>query len=212
VVLVDDRLDALQPAGLVAHDRHAAAPAADDDRAGVQQEPDDPGLDDPFGAGGGHDAAPVLAVRGDRPLVLLGEALGGLLVVDRPDELRRVIERRVRHRHQRLVDQCGDLPPGQGVLQGLQQPVPDHALGLRAQHVKRIGHAQRRIGGALQRQQPDLRPVAVGEHDLVGVRERRERLHRALGVGLLRRRVGPFAALQQGVAAERDHDPHDAST
>ena len=50
-VLVDHRLDALQPALLVADDRHATAAGADDHRAAGQQQPDEPGLHDPLLAG-----------------------------------------------------------------------------------------------------------------------------------------------------------------
>ena len=47
-VLVDDGLDALQIAALVADDRYSSAAGADDDRAALQEQPDQPGLDDPL--------------------------------------------------------------------------------------------------------------------------------------------------------------------
>ena len=158
--------------------------------------------------GDGDDAPPVAAVRLHRPAALGRQPLRGRLVVDRPDELRRVGERRIGGGHQGLVDDRRDLPAGQRVLQRLHQPVADHALGLRAEHVQRVGPCQGRVGRALQREHADLGTVAVGDDELVPVGQRRERLH---GRGALARWVvglGLLAAFEQGVAADRDDDPH----
>ena len=96
---------------------------------------------------------------------------------------------------------------GQQVAELLLDHVADHALGLGAQHVERIGLVGL-VGGALQRQQPDLRAVAVGDHELVLPGDRRERLGRDADIRALDLGGHRLAALQQGVAAERDDDAH----
>ena len=94
------------------------------------------------------------------------------------------------------------------VLERLDQPVPDHALGLGTQHVERVGAGQRRVAGALQRQQPDLRAIAVRDDHLVVVQQRLERGGGAGHVRLLDVAVGPLAALQQRIAAQGRDYPH----
>ena len=84
-------------------------------------------------------------------------------------------------------------------------------LGLGAEHVERV----RRyvvVGRRLQRQQPDLRAVAVGDDDLVAGRDRGDALR--LPIRMLARwfsAVMGLPALQQRVAAEGDHDAHDVA-
>ena len=71
------------------------------------------------------------------------------------------------------------------------------------------GVVEVRVGGALQREQPDLRAVAVRDDELVlgGERGQRRapprRRWRSWTCG-----VRPLAPLQQGVAAEGDDDAH----
>ena len=84
--------------------------------------------------------------------VARGQGPGLLLVVDRADELGRVREGRVVPADQGPADQAGHLAAGQRVLQRLDQPVADHALGLRAEHVERVGPGEGRVVRALQRQ------------------------------------------------------------
>jgi len=56
----------------------------------------------------------------------------------------------------------------------LLDQVADHALGARVEHVQRVGLGPRvRLG--LERQQADLRPVAVDDNDAVLVGQRRDR-------------------------------------
>jgi hypothetical protein len=48
----------------------------------------------------------------------------------------------------------------------LLDDVADHPFRLCAEHVQRIG-VDRRVCGSLKREQPDLRPVAVRDDELV---------------------------------------------
>ena len=136
------------------------------------------------------------------------ELAGLLLGVDGPDQFGRAGERRVGRADQGLADQAGDLAAGQRVLQRPDEPVADHSLGLRAEHIERVGMGQGRVAGALQRQQADLRAVAVGDDQFVLAGQRGERGNRfedVLFLDLGFRRLPPF---QQGVPAEGGHDSH----
>ena len=98
---------------------------------------------------------------------------------------------------------------GRGPLQGLHQPVADHALGLRAEHIERIGMRQRRVTGAFHREHADLRAVAVGDDHVVLAQEGAERGRRAGDVRFLDVGVGRLAAFQERVAAQRGDHLHD---
>ena len=102
------------------------------------------------------------------------------------------------HGRERLLE-------GQQVAQLLFDDVADHALGLRAQHVERI-RVDGVVGRGLQRQQPDLRPVAVRDDELVAGGDRRDPFGRRPDVGPLVLRRHRFAAPQQRIAAEGDDD------
>ena len=78
------------------HRRDAAAAGADHDRALLEQPLDRAELEDPLRQRRGHDAAPLVAVRLERPALLRREPFGLGLVVDRADELGRVLEGRDR--------------------------------------------------------------------------------------------------------------------
>jgi hypothetical protein len=82
---------------------------------------------------------------------------------------------------------CSGAWSGVPKQQRLLQQVADHPLALGAEHVERIG-VDRRVGLALEQQQPDLRAVAVRDRDGVPVQQRRER---ACG-------LGEVAALDRG--------------
>src|SRR5581483_3296329 len=96
---------------------------------------DQPCLDDALGVGGRYDPAPVRAGGPDRPVAFGGEAFGLLAFVDGADELGGGGEGGVGGGDEGLVEQGTDLAAGEGVLQGLQQPVADHALSLGAEDV-----------------------------------------------------------------------------
>ena len=95
----------------------------------------------------------------------------------------------------------------QQVAQLLLDQVADHALGLGAEDVERVG-LDLLVGGALERQQADLRPVAVRDHELVLRGDRRERLGGNAHVGALVLGGHRLPAAQQRVAAEGDDDAH----
>ena len=138
--------------------------------------------------------------RGDAPALLLG--------VDLSDELGGMFERRVVGVHQRLAHQAHHLVARQRVLEGLQEEVADHPLGLGPQNVEGVGVGQGGVLRTLECQQPDLGSVAVGDHQVVGPCHRGQRLDGTHHVLLLDLRGGDVAPLQEGVAAQGHHHPH----
>jgi hypothetical protein len=78
----------------------------------------------------------------------------------------------------------GQRQIGQQVAKFLFDHVADHALGLRPEYIERI-RLVRFVRRTLQRQQPDLRTVAVCDHDLVARIDLRQRLGRNARVGTL---------------------------
>ena len=132
-------------------------------------------------------------------------------VVDRADELGRdseagIVAVDLDHGEQ---GREGHLEREQ-VAELLLDHVADHALRLGAEHVERIGLVGL-VGGALQREQPDLRAVAVGDHELMLGGERRQRLRGDADVRALHLGGHRLAAPQQRVPAERDDDAHGVS-
>ena len=136
------------------------------------------------------------------------EALRGRPVVDRADRLGGVVERGVvavdldhgQERGERLLGR-------QQVAELLLDDVADHRLGLGAEHVERVRRdvvVRRR----LQRQQPDLGPVAVRDDDLVAGDDGGDALGGDPDVRPLVLGGHRLTALQQRVAAQGDHDPH----
>ena len=95
----------------------------------------------------------------------------------------------------------------QQVAELLLDHVADHAFGLRAEHVERIG-LDLLVRGALQREQPDLRAVAVADDELMLGGHRRERVGGDPHVGALVFGGHRFAAPQERVAAQRGDDEH----
>lgn len=63
----------------------------------------------------------------------------------------------------------------------------------------------------MQGQQPNLRPVAVGDDHAMLARDGRDRRSRRRDVVPLGRRLGGLAAPQQRVAAQGDDHPHHAT-
>jgi len=109
----------------------------------------------------------VPVLLGDVPAPRLGNPPGLRLRVDRPDGFARTAEGRVRRVDLDLGQQDGaSAPGGQQVAQLLLDQVADHPLGLGAQDVQGVGTCAPALR-ALQRQQSDLGPVAVGDDQLM---------------------------------------------
>ena len=130
------------------------------------------------------------------------------LAVDGTDEFGRCTPGGIVRRHQRLGHDAGHLAVGGDVLEGLEEPVPDHSLGLSAEDVERIRMRQRRVPGALESKEPDLGPIAMGDDELVVSHDGGERLDRGGDVMGLDLGVGRFAPLEQRIASEGHDDPH----
>ncbi len=100
---------------------------------------------------------------------------------------------------------------GQQVSQFLLDQVADHPFGLGTQDVERI-RRDLVVRGRLQREQPDLRPVAVRDDQLVLLRHGGERLAGRRHVGTLPLHGHRLAPALQRVAPQRDDDPHRPSS
>ena len=134
--------------------------------------------------------------------------------VHRSDRLRRAEERRIGRGHGDLRQHRDHRPAGQLVSQSLHEQVADHALALGAQDVERI-RRDGLVGVGLEREEPDLRPVAVRDDELVVAGEGGEGGGRLEDVAPLGLRLRRLATPQQGVAAQcddnsRDDDPRAA--
>ncbi len=168
-------------------------------------------LEDPLRLGRRDDAPPRLAVLLEHPRFVGGQPIRVRLRIDGPDEFRRVLEGRVggidfdhrEHRRHRPLER-------QDVAELLLDHVTDHPFGLRAEHVERIG-LDLLIRCALQREQADLRPVAVPHDELMLHRDGRERFRGGSDVEPLVLRRHRLAAAEQCVAAERCYHEHDQS-
>jgi hypothetical protein len=183
-VLVHDRLDAAQRARGVRHHRDAAAARADHQRAGLEQHPDERQLHQLERLGGRNDPAPRGAITAYRPAALGRQVPRLRFLVDRADELDGIGEGGIVRVDPGLAHQASGRLAGHRAAQRPDQPVPDHPLGLRAERVQPVRAAQRGVTRALQGQQADLRPVAVGHDEVVGPAERRERVHRLMFCGV----------------------------
>ena len=104
------------------------------------------------------------------------------------------------HRGQGLVE-------GQQVSQLLLDEVADHALRLRPKDVQRIDR-HLGVGGILERQQADLRPVAVGDDQLVLPRNGGQLRAGDPDVLALVLAGHGFTPAEQGIAAKGDDDSH----
>src|SRR5581483_856597 len=207
-ILVDDRFHALEPVP-GADDRHPAAAGTDDDRAACDQCLDRCELDDPERLGRRDDAAEAVAVPCDRPAPLVREPTRFALLVHRPDRLRRRGEARIQCRDEHARRDRHDLAFRQFVLQRVGEEVADHALRLGNEHVERV-RSDVAVGLAFEREQSDLRAVAVRDHELVVGCGRGERGGGGEDVAPLDLRLRRLAAAKQRVAAECDDDalPH----
>ena len=93
----------------------------------------------------------------------------------------------------------------------LFEEVADHSITLGLQQVERIG-GDLMAGVVLERQEPDLWSVSVGQHDSVLGCHFGDCLGCPSGVGSQHRGFQRLAAAPQGVAAEGDHDQHHATS
>src|ERR1035437_8483617 len=89
----------------------------------------------------------------------------------------------------------------------LLQELADHPLGLGAEHIEGVGSGQIGIGGALVGQQADLRPVPVGDHQIMVPGQRSQGADRYGDVLLLGLGERDLPAFEQGVAAYRPAHP-----
>ena len=158
------------------------------------------------GSGDGTTRRQSLAVRCHDPAVAVSERRWLGSVVDRTDELRRRLERRVG-----LVDDNpGDHRNGVLVVDEVVElhldDVADLTFGLGLENVERI-RIGLGIGVTHQREQSDLRAVAVGHDEPVAQRRLPEDLRSPASRRGLVRRLERLAASQKRVPAECDDCP-----
>ncbi len=117
-VLVDDGLDAAEPAVGLAHHGDAAAAGRDDDVAGLEQRAHRADVEHLERLGGGHDAAPALLAAVLPHLAVVDQRLRLLAGQVAADRLARVGEVRVVAVDERAGDEGGDGSDGTGIRQG----------------------------------------------------------------------------------------------
>ena len=212
-VLVDDRLDALEPAvGPLDHGDPAAA-RGDNEEARVDQRLDRVLLDDPHRPRRGDEPAPAAArVLGHGPPVLLGEAARDGLLVEAADRLRRRGERGVAGVDHGVREGRDDLLVEAGraqlALQRRAEDVAEAPLGVGDRHVEvELRQPGLDVGDEVRaaHDEADLRAVAVRQDDppAVGHEPAQLRGEPPGGVELLGDRGGP-AAVEEGVAPDGD--------
>ena len=208
-VLVDDRGRAVELA-VLAHDGDAAAADRDDDRTVVDERLDSVLFNDVDRLGGGNDLTVAAArVLDHRVALFRGDALGGLLIVERADGLGGMLEGGVslvdEHlRHDRgnvLVHAAGGELIADGVLQMIADIALAHRAALGEGHVGLDGLGLSG-GGHAEVDHADLRAVAVGDDDLVALRDQ---VDDGLG-GLGDESELLIGSVAQRVAAERNDD------
>ncbi len=218
-VLVDDRLEPHQATVRDRLDRHTATARRDDQGARLDGA-GSPWIPPGEGSRRSDHPPPAIAVAGDRPAPIGGQTARPGLVVSRPDELRRVGERRIVAVDHRLGQDDRDAPAiaerPQRRQERLGEEIADLTLGLGAQHVQR--RRRHGLGGdlRLEREEADLRPVAVGHHEpAVPCGDRGQRLGGTDQVVTLDGHRAGFATAQEGVPAEGDDEtthPRDRGT
>jgi hypothetical protein len=95
-----------------------------------------------------------------------------------------------------------------GVPELLSEPVTDHPLSLGAERVERIWLTEGRVSFTLQGKQADLRAVAVTNDQFVLGGKGREGVRCAPHMPLLDHGIGLFAAFQERIATQGNHDSH----
>jgi hypothetical protein len=208
-ILVDHGCHPAELTGVRSDHRYPAASTADHEHAGVAEGAHGLDLHQPQRPGRGHHTPPAGPVGRDGPAQARGQRLRLALVVAGSNELGGVAERRVGRIDDRLAHDANRPLGDARVSELLDQPVPDHALGLGDQHVERIRPAEAGIRLTFQREHPHLRPVAVAEHELVIGGQRGEGHGGLPDMPLLDRGVRPLAPLEQGVTSQRHDDFHD---
>jgi hypothetical protein len=133
------------------------------------------------------------------------------LVSRRTDERGWLTEGRVVGCDDDLGEQGCQSLAGQIAAELLLEQVADHSITLRLQEVERIG-GDLIAGVVLEPEEPDLWSVAVGQHHSVLGCHFGDRLGRPRRVGPSHRSFQRLAAAPQGVAAEGDHDQHQATS
>ena len=147
----------------VFHHWHAAAAVADHQVIALYQCRDGVALNDAFRLWRGNHPAEIAAVGLEHPAFLRLQRFCLGFAVDRADVFGRVSKCRIGGVHFHLGEQDAHLTLGQVVFQRLLEHVADHSLTFGTEDVQRVG-GDFVVRAVLQRQQPNLRPVAVNQY------------------------------------------------
>ncbi len=134
--------------------------------------------------------------------------------IERTDGLAGVLHRRIVRRHQALGENRRNRHVQTGLLQfGLQrllEKISDLTLGRGAANVERVPRDLARSPFRAQKRRPNLRTVAMREHDAVAGTDQADDLHRGpLGVCPLLGDRSLFSRANQGVSANgKEHGLH----
>nr|WP_286839188.1 hypothetical protein [Acidiphilium sp. 34-64-41] len=208
-VLIDHGLDSVHSPVDAGGDGNSPATRTDHDDTRLDQPLDGADFDNGLRPWRGDHAAPSLTIGRDRPVMRRRDQARGRFVQHRADRLGRRGKSRIIPSDDNLGQQGCHLGANrQRVAQFALDRKADPAFAFRIQHIQR----QRRLsrpGRRLQREQPNLRTVAVRQDQLMAGRDQCcERARRTpqriqlIGGGQW------LAALEQRVAAECDHDAH----
>ena len=167
----------------------------------LDQRRDGVALDDALRLRRRHHAADVAPVGPEHPAFFCRQRFRLGFAVHRADVFGRVAEGRVGSVHFHLREQDAHLALRQIVFQRLLEHVADHSLAFGAENVQRVGR-DFVVGAVLQRQQPDLRPVAVHQHHAPLFRQPGDGAGGLLDVLALDFGFQRLAALEQRVAAQ----------
>ena len=201
-VLVDDRLYAFHRVVARRYDRNAAAAGANDHRIVFQQPADRTMPKNALGARGWNDPAPFFSIELELPTMVLGLCLRLFLIERWTDEFARICEFRVVWVNLHTGQDGGDrYVIAEEIAEFLFENVTDHPTRGRTHDIEGIGRSGLEHF-RLHRQKSDLRPVAMGQDQLMRTRHRLKRARCDPRVFPLGGGGGWFVALHQCVAAQ----------
>ena len=159
-----------------------------------------PDLKNPLGQRGRHHPAPLRSILLEDPAFFAFQPVGFFFLIHRADKLGRVLEGRVvRIDFDHGQDGGKRHFEGQQVAHLLLDHIADHSLCLRPQHIQRIS-LDIFVGRSLERQQTYLRTIAVRQHELVLLGNRRQGLRCNSDIGALDIVGHRLATLEQGIS------------
>jgi hypothetical protein len=155
------------------------------------------------------EAPPAPRILGDLPAVLRRHRPGFRFLVEASDRLGRVTERRVVGVHPHPRQHGGGRHAGVDLLDRRLQQVAELPLGHRHEHIERKRRDLAGGAGVLEVKRPDLRSIAMRQHELMArMPERYELGGDDAGIVELLLPGPPLSLGGDRVATDRDDYPH----